>query len=50
VIARLAGWSAAESVVHYVAPVGQKQEYVERTLAVVQQYLPEDERVANLAG
>jgi len=50
VIARLAGWSAAESVVHYVAPVGQKQEYVERAHAVVQQYLPGHERVANLAG
>jgi transcriptional regulator GlxA family with amidase domain len=50
VIARLAGWSAAESVVDYVAPVGQKQEYVERARAVVQQYLPEYERVANLAG
>src|SRR5262249_41741723 len=50
VIARLAGWSAAESVVQYVAPVGQKEECVERTRAVVQQYLPEHERVANLAG
>jgi transcriptional regulator GlxA family with amidase domain len=39
VIARLAGWKAAESVVHYVAPVGQKQEYVERALAVLKQYL-----------
>jgi transcriptional regulator GlxA family with amidase domain len=39
VIARLAGWKAAESVVHYVAPVGQKQEYVERARAAVQQYL-----------
>src|SRR6516162_2265243 len=48
VIARLAGWSAAESVVHYVAPVGQRQEYVERARAVVQQYLPKHERVANL--
>ena len=46
VIARLAGWSAAESVVRYVAPVGQKQEYVERARAVVQQYLPAHERVA----
>jgi transcriptional regulator GlxA family with amidase domain len=50
VIARLGGWTAAESVVHYVAPVGQKQEYVERARAAVQQYLPEYERVANLAG
>jgi hypothetical protein len=41
VIARLGGWSVAESVVHYIAPVGQKQEYVERARAVVQQYLPE---------
>jgi transcriptional regulator GlxA family with amidase domain len=45
VIARLAGWKAAESVVHYVAPVGQKEEYVERAIAVVKQYLPEQERV-----
>lgn len=46
VIARLAGWKAAESVVHYVAPVGQKEEYVERAIAVIKQYLPEQERVA----
>jgi len=44
VIARLAGWKAAESVVHYVAPVGQKQEFVQRALAVVGQYLPQEER------
>ena len=30
VIARLAGWDAAESIVDYVAPVGLKREYVER--------------------
>jgi transcriptional regulator GlxA family with amidase domain len=41
VIARLAGWKAAESVVHYVAPVGQKQDYVERARAAVKRYLPE---------
>jgi transcriptional regulator GlxA family with amidase domain len=46
VIARLGGWNAAESVVHYVAPVGQRQEYVERARSVVQQYLPRQERVA----
>ena len=46
VIARLAGWSVAESVVHYVAPVGQKQEYVERARAVVQRYLPEHQHGA----
>jgi transcriptional regulator GlxA family with amidase domain len=45
-IARLAGWDAAEGIVDYVAPVGQKREYVERARAVVQQYLPEHEDVA----
>jgi transcriptional regulator GlxA family with amidase domain len=45
-IARLAGWDAAEGIVDYVAPVGQKREYVERARAVVQQYLPEHEHVA----
>lgn len=45
-IARLVGWKAAESVVHYVAPVGEKQEYVQRALAVLAQYLPERERAA----
>ena len=45
-----AGWDAAESVVHYVAPVGQKQEYVERARAVVQPYLPGHGRVANLVN
>ena len=45
-IARLAGWDAAEGIVDYVAPVGQKREYVERARAVVQQYPPEHEHVA----
>jgi transcriptional regulator GlxA family with amidase domain len=40
VIARLAGWKAAEAVVHYVAPVGEKQAYVERAAAAVRRYLP----------
>jgi transcriptional regulator GlxA family with amidase domain len=43
-IARLAGWKVAESVVHYVAPVGQKREYVERACAAVEPYLTEPER------
>ena len=38
-IARLAGWRAAEAVVHYVAPVGQKDEYVERARAALAPYL-----------
>jgi transcriptional regulator GlxA family with amidase domain len=45
IIARLAGWKAAESVVHYVAPVGQKQEYVARAWATLKQYLPDHESV-----
>ena len=44
VIARLAGWKAAESVVHYVAPVGQKEEFVQRARSVLGQYLPQEER------
>jgi hypothetical protein len=47
VIARLAGWKAAESVVHYVAPVGQKQDYVQRAWEILGQYLPEPERAAS---
>jgi transcriptional regulator GlxA family with amidase domain len=39
VIARLAGWKAAEAVVHYVAPVGQKDEYVARARAAIGRYL-----------
>lgn len=38
-IARLAGWRAAEAVVHYVAPVGQKDEYVERARTALAPYL-----------
>jgi transcriptional regulator GlxA family with amidase domain len=39
VIARAAGWKAAEEVVSYVAPVGHKQEYVERAYEVISPYL-----------
>jgi transcriptional regulator GlxA family with amidase domain len=46
VIARLAGWKAAESVLHYVAPVGEKQEYVDRAAEAVRQYLPDQQRLA----
>ncbi|MDX9663897.1 DJ-1/PfpI family protein [Pseudomonas sp. P5_152] len=38
-IARLLGQEAASNAVHYVAPVGEKQLYVERTLANIQPYL-----------
>lgn len=39
VVARLAGLDAAQEVVHYFAPVGEKDEYVERAMAHVGKYL-----------
>lgn len=41
VIARLEGIEAARSAMHYVAPVGEKDEYIERMLRNVTPYLPE---------
>jgi len=38
-IARGAGVRAAEEAIHYVAPVGEKQPYVDRALAVVKPFL-----------
>lgn len=38
-IARLAGADEARSAMHYVAPVGEKEAYVERALAIVGAYL-----------
>jgi len=40
VIARMAGTEAARAAVHYVAPVGEKDEYVERAMANIGAYLP----------
>ena len=40
VIARLVGVQAARDAVHYVAPVGEKEAYVERALANIAPYLP----------
>jgi len=39
---RGAGRAAAEAVLHYVAPVGQKDDYVARAMAAVVPYLPEE--------
>ena len=39
VIARLEGVAAAESAMHYVAPVGEKDEYVSRMLANIAPYV-----------
>ncbi|MCY1535794.1 hypothetical protein D9M68_712150 [compost metagenome] len=39
VIARLAGEGACAEVLHYVAPVGEKEDFVERALTVIRPYL-----------
>jgi transcriptional regulator GlxA family with amidase domain len=41
IIARLDGGEAAESALHYVAPVGEKEEYVARAMRNVTPYLRE---------
>jgi transcriptional regulator GlxA family with amidase domain len=41
IIARFEGIDAALSAVHYVAPVGEKEEYVERTLRNISPFLKE---------
>lgn len=40
VIARTEGEAAAESALHYVAPVGEKDAYVERAMTNIRPYLP----------
>jgi transcriptional regulator GlxA family with amidase domain len=40
VIARFEGLDAARSAMHYVAPVGEKELYVDRALANITPYLP----------
>ncbi|WP_428036115.1 DJ-1/PfpI family protein [Amphritea sp.] len=39
VLARLEGVKVAEEAIHYVAPVGEKAEYVNRTMANISPYL-----------
>lgn len=41
IIARTEGVEAAKSALHYVAPVGEKEEYVARAMANVAPYLPQ---------
>lgn len=41
-IARLHSLEAARAAIHYVAPVGEKDEVVARTLALLQAHLPPD--------
>jgi transcriptional regulator GlxA family with amidase domain len=40
-LARLEGNAAAESALHYVAPVGEKEEYVARAMRNITPYLPQ---------
>ena len=40
IIARLAGTAEAEAALHYVAPVGEKADYVTRAMAAVRPFLP----------
>jgi transcriptional regulator GlxA family with amidase domain len=41
IIARTVGEEAARSALHYVAPVGEKDEYVERAMRNISPYVPE---------
>jgi hypothetical protein len=45
-IARLAGVKAAEAALHYVAPVGEKEEYVARAMRNVEPYLATETQAA----
>ncbi len=40
IIARLDGKDAAEGALHYVAPIGEKEEYIERAWRNITPYLP----------
>lgn len=40
IIARMEGEEAARDALHYVAPVGEKEEYVSRALTNIKPYLP----------
>lgn len=46
IIARTEGTEAARSAMHYVAPVGEKDDYVSRAIANVTQYLPDSAATA----
>jgi len=46
VIARLVGLDAAKSAIHYVAPVGEKDEYVFRAIRAVAPYLTSESAAA----
>ncbi|MFT5113984.1 MAG: hypothetical protein ACI8P9_003317 [Parasphingorhabdus sp.] len=43
IIAKISGRESAESAIHYVAPVGEKDSTVERNLSVVMPYVLDEE-------
>ena len=45
VIARLVGLEEAEKAIHYVAPVGEKEQYVERAMSHIGKYLDASRRI-----
>jgi transcriptional regulator GlxA family with amidase domain len=45
IIARLEGIEAAERAMHYVAPVGEKDDYVKRAMRNITPYLPQEQIV-----
>jgi transcriptional regulator GlxA family with amidase domain len=49
IIARLEGMEAAESALHYVAPVGEKEEFVSRAMRNISPYLPKKVSRAQMA-
>ncbi len=46
ILMRAAGKDSAASAIHYVAPVGQKEDYVARAITAVQPFLPAQQAVA----
>jgi transcriptional regulator GlxA family with amidase domain len=46
IIARLVGVDAARAAIHYVAPVGEKEEYVSRAMRNIEPYLSTDSKAA----
>jgi transcriptional regulator GlxA family with amidase domain len=49
IIARMEGIEAAESALHYVAPVGEKDEFVSRAMRNISPYLPRKATLAQTA-
>ena len=49
-IARTGGTAAAAGALHYVAPVGEKHEFVARAMGNITPYLPTDVQVDRATG